>query len=189
MQQRNAPKTGVETVEVGGHVKSENPLPTDLVVTLENDRWRYEGVVDKNGRYRINHVVPETYTLTAWLPTGQGSHKKLVSQKTTVPPPVQILAFADTFQLQIGKEPPLEELHLTRRRPGYVGKIKLDQFKVESVGELMPRTGSYHFGLVKDDDGERITAVIKTSKPKEKSFQLVYKKPEKHIGNYDLTIE
>jgi hypothetical protein len=186
LQQRGWPETAVEGVEIAGEITSSSGLD-GLVVTLANEQWRYESVVAENGRYAINHVTPDRYTLAAWQQTGSQSQRKLGERVVTVPPPVRILALADTFHLQIGPDVRVENLHLTPRRTGFIGGANLNGFVVEVTGSAMPRTGLYQFGRRGSEEG-RITAVIPASVPHQTSFRLVYQKTDDDIGNYDLSV-
>lgn len=191
LQQRDQLETAVETVEVAGEIHSQADLPGRLIVTLENgQRWYEAKVGGKNGRYAINHVYPDTYTLTLWRQTEPGNRQKIKARQVIVPPPVHILALADSFALQIGSAPVHAGLHLNQRQAGYIGQLQLDQFTIEQVGQQMPRSGTYHFGKVQEKKtGEvGVTAVIATTSPKIHSFQLAYKQPDDGIGEYDLTI-
>ena len=191
LQQREQLETAVETVEVAGEIHSQATLPNQLRVTLENkQRWHEAKVEGNNGCYTINHVLPDTYTLTLWQQNGPGQRQKLKERRVIVPPPVHILSLADTFQMQIGHGPTFDGLHLSRRQAGFVGQLKLDQFTIKQVGQHMPRSGTYHFGKVIDEKAGnvRITAVIPTTSPQIHSFHLAYKQPDDGIGEYDLTI-
>ena len=202
LQQREQTETAVETVEVAGHIRSQKGLADQLIVTLTNDQRWHEAAVRldpirsseerevKNGRFALNHIQPDAYTLTLWQPTRQNQRQKLTSRQVIVPPPVHILSLADTFQLRIGNGPLHEGLHLRQRRPGYVGQLNIDPFTIEQVGEQMPRSGTYQFGKVVEKEGGpvTITAVIPTTTPHVNSFQLAYQRPDNNIGDYDLTI-
>ncbi|MCA9953379.1 MAG: DUF4255 domain-containing protein, partial [Anaerolineales bacterium] len=202
LQQRAQLETAVETVEVAGYIRSESGLSENLTVTLTNDQRWHEAAITlervqaegewsvPNGRYAINHVQPDRYTLTLWQQTEPGQRQKVTERQVIVPPPVHILSLANTFQMQIGKGPTFDGLHLSRRQAGFVGQLRLDQFAIEQIGQQMPRSGTYHFGKVIDEQSGQVgvTAVIPTTSPKIHSFQLAYKQPDDGIGEYDLTI-
>lgn len=185
LQQRDQPQTAVSHTEIAGQISSQTELPPNLYVTLANEKWQYRAEVDKNGRYRLPSILPDSYTLNAWLPSGPQAARKLGEQPLVVPPPVQVLALADTFRLQIGPALQLDDLHLTPRRTGFVGQASLPGYTVQVSGSQMPRSGIYHFGR----RDEEVTAVIPAANQPETSFQLTMQNPVANLGIYDLSIE
>lgn len=185
LQQLDQPQTAVTHTEIAGQINSKNDLPPDLYVTLANEKWQYRADVDEDGRYRLPAILPHRYTLTAWLPTGPQAARKLGEQSIVVPPPVQVLALADSFRLQIGPSLRLDDLHLTPRRTGFVGQASLPGYTVQVNSSQMPRSGLYHFG--RRDEG--VTAVIPAASQPETSFQLTMQNPAANLGIYDLSIE
>lgn len=190
LQQRHLPHTAAETVQIAGTVRSEKPMPGEMVVVLHNEQWHYEATVAENGRYTINHVLPGSYTLTAWEQTGPQARHKLVQHTVIVPLPVHVLSLADTFRLQIGAETMLEGLHLNSRRRGYIGKALPQPYLVEDVGTYLPRSGIFHFGREQREvgEGEVVAAVVPSTVPDQISFRLLYQEADEKVGNYDLTI-
>lgn len=185
LQQWDQPQTAVSHTEIAGQISSQTDLPPDLYITLANEKWQYRTEVDENGRYRLPSILPDSYMLTAWLPTGPQAARKLGEQPIIAPPPVQVLALADTFRLQIGPSLQLDDLHLTARRAGFVGQASLPGYTVQVSSSQMPRSGTYHFGRRE----ESVTAVIPAASQPETSFQLTMKNPAANLGIYDLSIE
>jgi hypothetical protein len=157
-----------------------------LYVTIGNDHWQHRAEVAADGRYRLPAIIPDAYTLTAWLPTGPQAARRLGERTIVVPPAVRILALADTFKLQIGQDVTLDNLHLTPRQPGYVGQAALPGLAVQEVSNLMPRSGTYTFGQQKE--GKLTAEIAAAGQPKTPSFQLVYQNPPANVGEYDLSI-
>lgn len=193
-QQRNQPETAVLHTEVAGEIRSQNELPANLYVTFASKNWQYRADVAENGRYRLPAIIPDTYALAVWQPSDAQAARKLAEKTVVVPPAIQILALADTFQLQIGTAVHLEKLHLTPRKSGYIGQAALPGFTVEAISQRIPRSGLYFFGWEHDEEGkrkepERVTAVIPAAGQPESSFTLVYQSPSPNMGNYDLPIE
>lgn len=186
LQQRQRPETAVSHTEIAGEIKSNGELPPHLHVTLSNEKWRYQADVAEDGRYRINGIVPDSYTLTAWQQTDAQAARKLGERTIIVPPAIQILALADTFHLQIGQTVAHNNLHLTPRKAGFVGKAKLNGFAVSNIGSQLPRSGTYFFG--REEGKVEVEAEIPTATTPGTSFKLSYKNPDKALGSYDLSI-